>query len=85
MLRVTVEVVPGGDEDRAREIMKLEIWNVGGPEHAAEYHWEARMREADKTYNHDSDSSGGGVVFHARHDGAICLVKKVLGLIPEVM
>ena len=44
MLRVTIELVPGGDERRARAIAQMTIANVSDLANISDYEFEARER-----------------------------------------
>ena len=61
MLRMTVEIVPGGDYGRAREIAEVEVWNVSDLEDVSDYRWEAKL-EAQPVIQ-------GEVIGHRRASG----------------
>ena len=73
ILRVTVEIVPFGDEDEKYEISRLEIFNKG---HAEFGHCEYGVIEINKEREtaglHTKD------VLHRRDLGAWQLIKKVI-------
>lgn len=73
MLRVKVEIVPFGQEDKAREIARLDIFNKGQAEFG---HCTYGVIEIDKEKNtgflHDQE------VLHRRELGALELIRKVL-------
>ena len=71
MLRVTVEIVPFGIENRAREIGKMLIANDGtGDYHTGNYVF---------TYNEDSRVYNGAVYDFPRSMGAWELLARCLG------
>jgi hypothetical protein len=76
MLRVRLEMVPGGDESRACDIGSVHIWNMVD-------HGIVAGDTADYAYlisDHDGGDIGGGTVReHRRVDGAWALVHKALG------
>lgn len=72
-LRVKLEIVPFGDEDKAYEIGRLDIFNKGS---AAFGHYEYGIIEIDP----EKKEAGlyQNTVVHRRHLGAWALVSKVL-------
>lgn len=70
MLVVKIEIWPGGDHKKVKEVGRLNIWNTGGPEHAATYDWEWWL-------DHVRTKEGKDVV-HDRSQGAVRLVRTVL-------
>jgi hypothetical protein len=76
-LRVTVEIIPFGDEDKARTIDTLNInnitWREGcSPNGEDQYIVE---RNSYKNYNENTPR-----IFHHRKDGALALIKKACEL-----
>ncbi len=79
MLRVTVELVPLGDETRARKIAALDIANVGGSIFCGDYSyalnaegWSQTPATSCKGYirRHRRDQSVWALVFAVRADWA---------------
>lgn len=72
MMRVTVEIVPHGDESRAHVIEQVEIANVAAhdndPDGVRTYLWKPRDRRW---------TQGNARVVHRRGDGAARLVATV--------
>lgn len=77
MLRVKLEIVPFGDEEKAREIGRLDIFNKGiaYPEQSSRYY-----RYGVIEIDHENNEAGMYVhdVIHAREDGAWMLVRNTL-------
>lgn len=79
-LRVTLEIVPFGDEDNKREIATINISNVGEVENLGfghsicnyNYHCSVPMAETRE------DRGTGTIYNHDRRDGALELVQRVL-------
>lgn len=79
MMRVTIEIIPGGDESRAEKIGVAEIENIGPhpmftDRNYCQYRWH---------YDHLTDNGGfrvGGEHphLHFRPNGALVLAAKVL-------
>lgn len=71
ILRVTLEVVPFGDEDRVYEIGRLDIFNKGADHFG---HWRYGVIEITPKEGglYDKD------VLHRRHYGAWELVRKAI-------
>lgn len=70
MMRVTVDIIPEGNEDRAREIARLEIWNRDEePLPICDYGWEAKLDTHEMPIR--------GEVRHRRDLGWYPLVEKV--------
>lgn len=72
-LRVKLEIVPLGDEDRVREIGRLDIFNKG---EAAFGHYKYGVIEFDPENNEAGMLRSD--ILHRRHLGAWELVRKVL-------
>ncbi len=79
MIRCTIELLPGGDESRARTIGLVEIANVGGTQEIGEYRvvlkktppFDGALKAAWKTGrinvgHEDEEIIVGGVVGHHR-------------------
>lgn len=47
MIRVTVEIFPGGDVSRGREMAEIEIWNETHTTPWAYYVWEAKIAKVE--------------------------------------
>lgn len=71
-LRVTLEIVPFGEEQHKRTIDVFNISNIGKA-FDPNYHIYVVERNEYKTGSHDLLK-----VFHKREDGSLVLVKKVL-------
>lgn len=74
-LRVTVEIIPFGEENKARTIEILNISNVTfdegeGPNKSSKY-----VIEHNDYKNYTDDTPR---VFHERTDGALTLIRKAL-------
>lgn len=67
MLRVTIELVPFGDEQRKKTIGTVELWNTGGPEDDAHYEFDVKSEDG---------SCHGNVFHHRRADGAFALLAR---------
>lgn len=72
MLRVRLEIVPGGDERRVREIGKLEICNVSELADVSNYCFQIWTDGRCQTTSIVSN--------HVRSDGAWALVRKAIGV-----
>ena len=76
MLRIAVELLPQGDDSRAREIARLEVANVT-PRHANSgehlYDYTITQRTVDGRL-----SAQAGHVTHRRDDGVLELLRRVL-------
>lgn len=79
MLRVTLEIVPHGDERRASVLGRLLIANIGGDNERAAYEW-----RLDDGKPHGKRQRGE-VRRWVRARGAWALVRRVLGKVPEGM
>lgn len=75
MIRVTIEIVPNGDEERKRLLNQLEITNVGGNESVADYHYELM------TFRHDMNYITEGAVDNVDRGDAFELVRKTMNQI----
>lgn len=74
MMVVKVEVWPGGDESRAKEIDRLYIWNVSRLAEVSDYRYtdeDPRGRQGDIPW-------AGWVRGHRRIEGAFALLHKAL-------
>jgi hypothetical protein len=72
MLRVTVEIVPGGHEDQKRNIATLCVANMSGLAAVSDYYW---WLDRD-----DHDLQADGVLHgHRRSNGWEELVSRILG------
>lgn len=69
-LRVKIEIVPFGEEEKVREIRRFNISNLGDYELGVSFYGV----EVDKYKSHEYDFT----VTHKRSDGAEALVNKVL-------
>jgi hypothetical protein len=69
MLRVTVEIVPGGDESQAKVIERMLIANVSGLADVSDY---------DTVFTYGGKTLYGEVFDHARMDGAWELIRSAL-------
>lgn len=69
-LRVIVQVVPFGDEDKTYEIDRLDISNFGNSKNTPGV-FDYMFKFKDQEYNKR-------VIEHTRKDGAWVLIKKVL-------
>lgn len=72
-LRVTLEIVPFGDEDKKYKIRQLDIFNIGKIDRG---YYEYGVIEIDPEKN-----TGGlyqETVYHVRDQGALGLVQRVL-------
>ena len=72
MLRVTIELVPLGDESRKRTLNVLEIENVGGDGNIGDYHVRLSSENRRGTYQFAT------VRRFKRARGAVALVIKAL-------
>lgn len=73
MIRVTFEIVPGGNEAAKRKINQLEITNVNTDGITASYWYELQ------TYRHDMNTiRDGEIVGFDRNSGALELVRLAL-------
>lgn len=72
-LRVTLEIVPFGDEDKKRKIRQLDIFNMGYIDRG---YCEYGVIEID------SENNTGGLyektIYHVRDQGALVLVQRIL-------
>ncbi len=79
MLRIQVELLPGGDDSRARRIATIEIANTGqlkpGDVNTFLYDWTLTERTEDGHLD-----AGGGMMEHHRKHGMVALLHKVLGV-----
>ena len=75
MLRVTVELVPGGDETRARAIAQMTIANVSDLADISDYEFEARER-ANPIAGTPARETTGTVRRHDRRQTVWSLVGK---------
>lgn len=66
MMRITVEIVPDGDERAAEVVHVIEIVNRSPAASAA------------ALYSYDTPSGRSGTVTHIREEGALILAAKVL-------
>lgn len=71
-LRVVLQIIPFGDEDKAYEIDRLDISNFGSGEDSGFYKYQAKYRESTK------EEYLPFVVKHFRDNGAWELVRLVL-------
>jgi hypothetical protein len=76
MIRITVEIWPGGDETRAREIARMTIANISGlaPESAYEI-WASS--DANK-FGQAAFEASGMTVRHRRKDSIWMLIAKAV-------
>lgn len=76
MLRITIEVCPGGNESRKFEVAKAEIGNISNLADTSDYL--VRMRE---NYNRVADTEGwtseGRIESHPRRSSVWSLIAKV--------
>lgn len=79
VLRVKLEIVPFGDEDKVREIGRLDIFNKGRDKFFTQFH-DYGVIVLDKNANTGGLLDEG--VFHERRLGAWVLVKEVLAIMP---
>jgi hypothetical protein len=74
-LRVKLEIIPFGDEDRSREIARLDIFNMGGDANGRHQYGVIELTPG-----------GGGMhektIVHYRALGAWELVRQVLAYLP---
>lgn len=75
MLRITVTLIPGGDESRAREIASATIANASSLSDVSSYQVLAAERASDVTGLPDQ-SAGFGIVDHDRKQSVWSLVMK---------
>jgi hypothetical protein len=72
-LRATLEIIPFGDETKAREIVVLNISNVTFKEGRGPNGEDTYVVEVNDYKNYDSNTKR---IFHKREDGAVALVEK---------
>jgi hypothetical protein len=70
MMRVTVEIWPGGDVDRAYAVAYIDIWNVSELAPVSDYRYECRLEGGPPVL--------GDIVGHRRSDGWAPLVRRVV-------
>jgi hypothetical protein len=68
MIRVTIDMVPQGDESRARKLHTFLIWNISGMDEIANYNVERVDHE------HADLRTRKRVMAHPRENGAMELV-----------
>lgn len=76
MIRVKIEVLPGGNERESRNIGLLEIWNVGGTEEVGEYQANLVTRDAKRP-----SASHREISAFDRRRGAVELVSVALAIL----
>lgn len=74
MLRVRLEIVPGGDERRAKEIGRLNIANRSDLAEVSDYTYECWPGPEER----GGDVWGGTLRGHRRSEGALELLRKIL-------
>jgi hypothetical protein len=76
MIRVTIELWPGGDKSRARHLGHADIWNTGDhPEHPRKGNYGAKFFRASGQHNGRTAT----VTNHARNGLTVfALLRKVL-------
>ena len=84
MLRVTVELVPFGYEDRKRTLETMEIWNDGVfPDDQGNYKYGFKLQNIepfikDGRANHDKESYSGEIWGQDRKKNVWSLVRAIL-------
>ena len=81
MLRVTVELIPFGDENQASVIREVNIWNTGETrenQHRYDYSEESLHQIQNGWLPDERASRADGSVWHDRAWGAEDLASKVL-------
>jgi hypothetical protein len=76
-LRLTLEIVPFGDEDKKRTIEVVNISNLGWADEGADYKY---LIEHNKYKARDPESP---TVSHLRADGAMVLARKALEVLTK--
>jgi hypothetical protein len=74
VLRVILQIVPFGDEDRVREIGRLDVFNKGRVNDACEY--------GVIDLSPGKEGLFTGTATHRRNDGAWALLHTILGELP---
>lgn len=74
MLRVTIELLPGGDDSRSKRLATVEIANINGSLSSANYQWSVQERTA----RGDLKAGTGTISEFCRGLGAVHLVADVL-------
>lgn len=85
MMRVTIAIVPGGDESRARNIETLYVWNLSALAPVSDYAYSFEdprpALSRGESLKHVAD---GFIVGHERSEGAWALTRKILTHAPLV-
>ena len=74
MLRITIELVPFGEEEEATTISELCIANVGGTQHTADY----EVVGYEKTMSEEVEWIYRKIAGHTRHEGVLQLLKEAI-------
>ncbi len=75
MLRIRVELVPGGDESRVREQARIELANISGLAHISDYRIMAWERD-NRVSGIPEWESRGQILNHDRRQTVWSLVEK---------
>jgi hypothetical protein len=82
MFRITVEILPHGDETRARKIARMDLGQVSDRAAALDYEISASS-EADQRSGQPAFEASGMVVSHRRQDSIWALVAKSAGWVAD--
>lgn len=74
MIRVYIELFPGGDIPRKKGIAQIDIWNVTELSDVSNYRWQGEFIDMLGSVK----TKQGRVEGHLRADGGIALLRKVL-------
>lgn len=79
MIYVSIQIWPGGDRARAREIASAQMSNVSGLADVSEYHCSYSTR-GDLSLGIQPEEGWARVVEHRRSDGVMILLREALKL-----
>lgn len=74
MIRVWIELLPGGEALRKKTLARFDVWNTSDLSPVSNYAWQAEILEMGGVVR----QRAGTVEGHVRDHGGISLVRKVL-------